>query len=77
MMRLPHLLLPVVCLTGCVQSDFKLRDASSRPVTPASAIASPIVAEQVNEDNARRMAQALWDEIEQDEPLPAIPRAKQ
>jgi len=76
-MRLPHLLLPIVCLTGCVESDFKLRDTASRPVTPRSAIATPIVAEQVNEDNARRMAQALWDEIENDEPQPAVPRKTQ
>ena len=67
MKRLLCLILAAPCLAGCVEMELKLRDTSSRPVVPVSAITTPIVADQVNRDNARRMAQALWDEMEREE----------
>lgn len=76
MKRLCLLILLAPCFAGCIEIDMKLRDTSARPVTPATAIATPIVADQINEDNARRMAQALWDEIEREDQPPPSPQKK-
>ncbi len=56
------------CL-GCVEMSPRLRESTSHsgpPLSPA-AIATPITAEQVTDTNARRMAQALWDEFDHEE----------
>ena len=52
---------------GCVEMEVKLREPPARPVTPVSAIKTPITADQVTPANARQMARALWDEFDHEE----------
>ena len=68
------IVLAPLCL-GCLEIDVKVREMP-RHATPVSAITTPVVADQVNNDNARRMAQALWDEMDRDEQAPASLPAK-
>jgi len=59
------------CLTiGCLEMEVKLREPPARPVTPVSAIATPVTADQVTPTNARQMARALWDEFDREELTP-------
>ncbi|GEM_PF-6265949 len=76
MRRLLFLLLLAPMGAGCVDMDFKLRDTPPRPVTPISAITTPISADQVTPDNGRRMAQALWDEIEREDLAAPAPETR-
>ena len=76
MKRLCLLLLFTPACAGCVDMGFKLHDAPTGPVTPVSAMTTPIVAGQVAPENARRMAQALWDEMEREELTPPSPNKK-
>ncbi|MCI0683163.1 MAG: hypothetical protein L0Y71_13765 [Gemmataceae bacterium] len=60
------------CLTlGCIEMEVSLRERPSRSATPPPAIAAPITADQVTPANARRMAQALWDEFDREELTPS------
>lgn len=58
-------MLPCLAL-GCVEMQVKLREPSTPPV-PATTIATPVTADQVTSANARRMAEALWDEFDREE----------
>ena len=69
------LLMAPLC-TGCVDMEFKLREPAPRPVAPVSAIATPITADQVTPANARRMAQALWDEFDREEFAPTVAESR-
>jgi hypothetical protein len=65
-------LLPVLLLLGamgCVEMTPRLRESTSQkgPAISPAALATPITADQVTEKNARRMAQALWDEFDQED----------
>lgn len=62
------------CLAiGCVEMEVKLREPPPRPGTPVSTMATPVTADQVTPANARRMAQALWDEFDREELTPPRP----
>jgi hypothetical protein len=52
--------------TGCLEIDVRLRDPSAHPA-PAPPLPQPITAEQITPENARDMAQALWDELDREE----------
>ena len=67
-------LLPL-CL-GCVELDIHMRDAPPRPVTPVSAIAVPVTADQVTPANARQVAQSLWDEFDREDLPPPVATEK-
>ena len=57
---------------GCVDLEFKVREAPLRApatISPA-AIAAPITPERVTSENARQMAQGLWDELDRDDLAP-------
>jgi hypothetical protein len=66
-LTLPLMLLP--CL-GCLEMDVKHREphAAMRHADPApSPSGGAITADQVTPENARDMAQALWDEFDREE----------
>ena len=52
-------------LTGCVQFPDSSK-VNTRTETSAKASPAPIQAEQVTDLNARKISEALWDEIEAD-----------
>ena len=68
----------VPCFVGCVEMGHNVREAPPSAVTPRSAIAVPVTADRVTPANARRMAEALQNEIDSDDlpPLAATQKAK-
>jgi hypothetical protein len=74
-LRLGLLVMLLPCL-GCLEIEIKQRDANlgmrrpaAAPSAPGGGLApaAPISAEQVTAENARDMAQALWDEFDREE----------
>lgn len=57
---------PLLICTGCLEIDVRLREPSLQPV-PAPAPPAPVAPAQVTAENARDMAQALWDELDREE----------
>jgi hypothetical protein len=57
----------LVC-AGCLEIDVRLRDPLA-PALPAPTPPppQPITAEQITPDNARDMAQSVWDELDREE----------
>jgi hypothetical protein len=67
--------LAVVSSAGCLEIEVKMREPhlQSAPANPPPAI-QPVSADQVTADNARDMAQALWDEFDREETQGAAPQ---
>jgi hypothetical protein len=55
----------LVC-TGCLEIDVRLREPNVQQ-TPAPPPLAPVSVDQVTPENARDMAQALWDELDREE----------
>jgi hypothetical protein len=53
---------------GCVEFEFTLRDRQPATALPApSTQLPPVTADQVTPENAREMAEALWNEFDREE----------
>lgn len=58
--------LPLLICTGCLEIDVRLREPSVQQ-TPAPPPPQPVSVQQITPENARDMAQALWDELDREE----------
>ncbi|MCS7046728.1 MAG: hypothetical protein NZO58_10260 [Gemmataceae bacterium] len=56
-----------LALTGCVDLELTLREAPTRCGPMPTFEATPVTADQVTPTNARRMADALWQEMDREE----------
>ena len=57
---------PLLICTGCLEIDVRLREPGVQQ-TPAPPPLPPVSPEQLTPENARDMAQSLWDELDREE----------
>lgn len=61
------LLAALFASAGCLEIEVKVRDPLAAAPSEPPQRPGPVIPEQVTADNARDMAQALWDECDQEE----------